>query len=346
MNEQRALQVLALVAIVFLIPVSAFGVDIPKLINYQGMLTDGSGNPLGGLHDITFKIYNAELGGTEKWAETQSSVSVANGLFSVILGSSNPIDLDFSEDYWLEIAVDGETMPDRLKFTSVGYAYRAQNADTAAVALSASATNGWVDAGSTVRLQTSTDRVGIGTSTPDDDLHVANHIRVGEDPNYSTVYGELIHDGGGTGFKINANAGGGGWADLHFQTNGTTKMFIESAGKVGIGTTSPNSSLDIAGSMAVMYRYVVSNQNVMDYDCVIAVNASGGARHLYLPSAVGTAGRVYTVKKVDSSLNPVYVEAITGQYVDGNLYWVMVGQWNYVTIVSDGSNWLIISRNY
>lgn len=102
-------------------------------------------------------------------------------------------------------------------------------------------------------------RVGIGTTTPDDDLHVANHIRVGEDPSYSTVYGELIHDGGGTGFKINANAGGGGWADLHFQTNATTKMFIESAGKVGIGTTSPSEKLDVEGNIDV------SNNQIKNY---------------------------------------------------------------------------------
>jgi len=101
--------------------------------------------------------------------------------------------------------------------------------------------------------------VGIGTTTPDDDLHVANHIRVGEDPTYSHVYGELIHDGGGTGFKINANASGG-WADMHLQTDGTTRIFIESAGKVGIGTTSPSERLDVAGG-----NIDVSNGQIKNY---------------------------------------------------------------------------------
>jgi hypothetical protein len=49
----------------------------------------------------------------------------------VFLGSVTPINLDFSEDYWLDITVGGEQMPSRLKFTSVGYAYRAMFADTA-----------------------------------------------------------------------------------------------------------------------------------------------------------------------------------------------------------------------
>lgn len=89
--------------------------------------------------------------------------------------------------------------------------------------------------------------VGIGTSNPGAKLHVNKKIRIGEDPSYPTVYGEIIHEGGGSGFIINSNAGGGTWADLYFQTNGTTKMFIESGGNVGIGTTAPTTTLDVNG---------------------------------------------------------------------------------------------------
>ncbi len=89
--------------------------------------------------------------------------------------------------------------------------------------------------------------VGIGMTNPQAKLHVANRIRVGQDPTYANVFGELIHDGGGTGFKINANAGGG-WADLHFQTDRTTRMFVESGGNVGIGTTSPQAKLHVNGT--------------------------------------------------------------------------------------------------
>jgi len=119
----------SLIVLVFLASLSLAG--IPKLINYQGMLTDNSGTPLNGTYSITFKIYNDPSAGTKKWEETQPSVSVTNGLFNVILGNITPLDLDFSENYWLDITVSGETMPTRLKFTSVGYAYRAERADTA-----------------------------------------------------------------------------------------------------------------------------------------------------------------------------------------------------------------------
>jgi hypothetical protein len=113
---------------VLLVTVTA---EIPRLINYQGMLTDHSGIPLDGSYSITFKIYNSSSDGLLRWQETQSGIAVDNGMFNVLLGSLNPIDsLDFNEDYWLEVTVDGETMP-RLRFTSVGYAYRALVADSA-----------------------------------------------------------------------------------------------------------------------------------------------------------------------------------------------------------------------
>ena len=107
------------------------------------------------------------------------------------------------------------------------------------------------ETGENTIMNVSSGNVGIGSSTPNAKLHVNDRIRVGEDPSYSTVYGELYHEGGGTGFKINAHAGGGSWADIYFQTNANTRMFIESAGNVGIGTTSPTSRLDVQGNVTI-----------------------------------------------------------------------------------------------
>ena len=104
---------------------------IPKMINYQGMLTDNAGHPLTDTVSITFKIYDDASGGNKKWEETQNNVSVINGLFNVILGSVTPIDtLSFAQDYWLDITVGAEHMPTRLRFTSVAYSFRAKDAET------------------------------------------------------------------------------------------------------------------------------------------------------------------------------------------------------------------------
>ena len=110
----------------------------------------------------------------------------------------------------------------------------------------------WTASGSNVYRNSG--NVGIGVTNPAADLHVDDTIRVGYDPSYS-VYGELIHTGGGNGFKINAEAGGGSWGDLYLQTNGNTRLFIESAGKVGIGTTSPDAKLDVEGDVRLHNIY-------------------------------------------------------------------------------------------
>jgi len=105
--------------------------DIPHLVNYQGRLTDNGGNPLDGSYDLTFKIYNAATGGTLLWSEVRPSVPVSNGIFSIILGEVASLDLAFDTQYWLEVMVGAETIAPRRKLTSVGYAFRAQVADTA-----------------------------------------------------------------------------------------------------------------------------------------------------------------------------------------------------------------------
>ena len=99
--------------------------SVPKLMTYQGVLKDSSGNFLTGTYSITFKLYNVFTGGTALWVETQPSVSVSSGKFSVQLGSMTALNLDFNSDYWLAVKVgtDAEMSP-RLRLTSMGYGIR------------------------------------------------------------------------------------------------------------------------------------------------------------------------------------------------------------------------------
>jgi hypothetical protein len=104
---------------------------VPTTMNYQGFLEEGSG-PASGTKSMAFSLYDTESGGTALWTETRSVDVGDNGLFSVTLGEVNPIDgLDFTETYYLEIEVEGETMTPREALSSVGYA---KMADAAVVA--------------------------------------------------------------------------------------------------------------------------------------------------------------------------------------------------------------------
>ncbi len=146
---KKLLTFLAMGSVVTLVLVfcgSSIHCAIPHLINYQGMLTESDGtSPVeDGTYNLGFKIYGSESDTDSLWWEYHSNVQVTHGLFNVILGSVSSLDLPFDTDYWLEIKVGAETMPNRLRFTSVGYAYRALIADSALVAGSGSGSNWFV----------------------------------------------------------------------------------------------------------------------------------------------------------------------------------------------------------
>jgi len=89
------------------------------LISYQGLLTDDGGDPVTGTPSMTFTIYDA--GGVSKWSESHPDVSVANGLFTVILGSQTalPDSVFNGDDRLLGISVEGEDEIDpRTQLTS------------------------------------------------------------------------------------------------------------------------------------------------------------------------------------------------------------------------------------
>ena len=131
----RFIFISVLIILVFLTSLSL--AEIPKMINYQGMLTQSDGKtPVNnGNYAILFSIYNISSGGSSLWSHTYN-VPVTNGLFNVILGDSGAlINLPFDTTYWLGIKVGGDAeLSPRIRLTSVGYAYRSQRADTASYA--------------------------------------------------------------------------------------------------------------------------------------------------------------------------------------------------------------------
>jgi len=120
-----------LLCLLFLSPAFA---QIPHLINYQGKLTDTGGNPVAdGNHSVTFRIYDADAGGTLLWEETQSTL-IQKGIFSCLLGGVTNLDLPFDEPYWLAVKVgNDEEMTPRQQITSAGYAIRAEKVENVTV---------------------------------------------------------------------------------------------------------------------------------------------------------------------------------------------------------------------
>jgi hypothetical protein len=128
--------------------VSSITAEIPRIINYQGKLTDSTGVPVeDGDYTIQFKIWSDSVGGLTKWTSQPEQVLVTNGLFNYQLGSVENIPPSTFEDtsLWLGITVGtGPEIPElepRTRLVTVPYAFRAwktdyaEFADTAGVAL-------------------------------------------------------------------------------------------------------------------------------------------------------------------------------------------------------------------
>jgi hypothetical protein len=107
---------------------------------------------------------------------------------------------------------------------------------------------------STKLTLTDAGNVGIGTSSPTDTIGYGRALDIQSstgavvylrDSNAPTTqYGFLAFDGTDNGLKLqNANSSG----FLRFDTNGTERMRITSAGDVGIGTSSPLLNLSVVG---------------------------------------------------------------------------------------------------
>lgn len=214
-----------------LFTLSAFG-QIPRLISYQGILTDTSGTPRpDGPYNFTFNVYPVSSGGSALWTETKS-IQVKRGLFSTMLGSVSPFpdSLKFDRQYWLgiQVAPDPELLP-RIQLTSVGSSFNSLRADVAqSIAL-----------GQVVK--------SINNLRDDLTMRGANGASV-------TTNGDTI--------TITASGGGGGGIGTIQNTDNALSIVNPSGptttvnvkipftvnGNVGVGTTSPQSRLHVNGT--------------------------------------------------------------------------------------------------
>jgi len=209
-----------LFAILFLVFFSTILMaQVPKLINYQGVLLDDNNQPVNDTLKITFTIYEKN-GTTLLWTEEHSQVKVENGLFHVILGSTAPFDIPFDKPYELGIKVnnDPELSP-RMELTSTAYSI---NADKVKGSGNIFPGNG---------------NVGIGTTNPQNKLEVNGVIQSTQGgfkfPD-GTMMNSASTDGDNLGNhtatqNINLN---GNWLSGDGDNEG---IFINSGGNIGIG---------------------------------------------------------------------------------------------------------------
>lgn len=75
---------------------------------------------------------------------------------------------------------------------------------------------------------------------------------------------------------------------------------------------------------------------------VVLADASGGAFTIALPKAGAFAGRLFQIKKVDSSANAVTIDGDGSETIDGAATYALATQYQAVALLSDGTNWLLL----
>jgi hypothetical protein len=240
----------ALACIIWCVPLSVFlttlvSAQVPQMINYQGKLTTNTGAPVNDTLQMVFTIYSDSGGTNPLWTETQSAVLVEKGVFNVLLGSVDSIPysvFDGSIRYLgVKIGDDPEITPRKL-MVSVGYAFHSSTADTAKYSMPDA---DWTIVGDTIYHLNG--NVGIGTTSPQAKVTVVDSkqvINLATGTNTSSYALDIGVNDDGVNIQNDSYVRG-----FNFKNRNGTLVTITAGGDVGIGTTSPDRTLDVNGSL-------------------------------------------------------------------------------------------------
>lgn len=194
--------------------------QIPSTMSYQGVLINVDGTLMpDGNYSLNFRLYNAAEEGDILWEESQN-VSVLNGIFNVILGSLNPLDIQFEHQYWLGVTVgaDAELTP-RIQLTSSAYSLNSRSVQDSSI------TGNKIMKHTVVR--------SINSLSDEVVLEAGENIQISPEQNRLII-------------SATANGSVGGWIIAE------NDVYTAVSGNVGIGTTQPIEKLEInSGNLLV-----------------------------------------------------------------------------------------------
>ncbi len=97
-------------------------------LSVQGVLKNSDGSTVadGNNYTLTFKLWDAETGGTAVWQETKTNVSILGGLYEVVLGDgATVLNPPFDKPYFLGVSLgtgSGDEFIPRPRLASAPYA--------------------------------------------------------------------------------------------------------------------------------------------------------------------------------------------------------------------------------
>jgi hypothetical protein len=206
---------------------------VPHLIRFNGVLTGATGKPVTGTIGITFSLYKEEQGGAALWIESQNVTLDPQGHYSVMLGTgkSNGVPPELfasNEARWLGVQPEGQIERPRTLLLSVPYALKAGDAET------------------------------IGGLPPSAFVLAAPPVVSGSQSSTTTTTNapppaSNVTTAGGTVNTIPLFS-----TATDIENSAITQTGSGSTAKIGIGTTTPSSTLDVKGGVSVRGTLVMN----------------------------------------------------------------------------------------
>ncbi|MEP7377219.1 MAG: hypothetical protein ABI675_27705 [Chitinophagaceae bacterium] len=119
---------------------------------------------------------------------------------------------------------------------------------------------------------------------------------------------------------------------------------IATKAQIGVGTTTPNSTLDVRGSLSLGFRAFSTSTPASTTDNTLVFTGTAAAT-LTLPTATTTAGRIYSIKNASSNSSVLTVATTSAETIDGLGSWTLSQSNIVLVLVSNGTNWYATSES-